>query len=82
MDRRNRSGTPRSGAVAERDRRTALPRRVVHTGRERLESNAWDDEDATAYWWLVKLNGGTVSVAERDEVLRGALVPGTTEEWS
>ena len=52
------------------------------TGRERLESNAWTDEDAAAYWWLVKLNADTVSVAERDEVLRGVLVPGTTEEWS
>ena len=50
------------------------------TGRERLESNAWDDEDAAAYWWLVKSNGGTVSVTERDKVLRGALVPGTTAQ--
>ena len=57
-------------------------RDVWCTGRERLESNAWTDEDAAAYWWLVKLNAGTVSVAERDEVLRGALVPGTTAQWS
>ena len=51
-------------------------------GRERLKSNAWDDQDAASYWWLVKPNGRTVSVAERDEVLRGALVPGRTEKWS
>ena len=57
-------------------------RDVWCTGRERLESNAWDDKDAAAYWWLVKLNADTVSVAERDEVLRGALVPRTTQEWS
>ena len=57
-------------------------RDVWCTGRERLESNAWDDEDAAAYWWLVKPNGSTVSVTERDEVLRGALVPGRTQGWS
>ena len=55
-------------------------RDVWCTGRERLESNAWDDEDAAAYWWLVKPNGSTVSVTERDEVLRGALVPGSSRE--
>ena len=57
-------------------------RDVWCTGRERLESNGWDDEDAAAYWWLVKPNGSTVGVTERDEVLRGALVPGTTAQWS
>ena len=49
-------------------------RDVWCTGRERLESNAWNDEDAVAFWWLVKSNGSTVTVTERDEVLRGALV--------
>ena len=57
-------------------------RDVWCTGRERIESNAWDDQDAAAYWWLVKQNGSTVSVTERDEVLRGALVPGRTQGWS
>ena len=57
-------------------------RDVWCTGRERLESNAWNDEDAVAYWWLVKSNGSTVTVAERDEVLRGALVPGTMQSWT
>ena len=56
--------------------------RQGHAGRERLESNAWNDEDAVAYWWLVKSNGSTVTVTERDEVLRGALVPGTMQNWS
>ena len=27
-------------------------RDVWCTGRERLESNAWNDEDAVAFWWL------------------------------
>ena len=36
-------------------------RDVWCTGRERLESNAWDDEDAAAYWSLVKLNADTVT---------------------
>ena len=57
-------------------------RDVWCTGRERLESNAWTDEYAVAYWWLVKPNGSTVTVAERDEVLRGALVPGTMQSWT
>ena len=57
-------------------------RDVWCTGRERLESNTWDDEDAAAYWWLVKLNADTVSVTERDEMLRRALVPGRTQGWS
>ena len=52
------------------------------TGRERLESNAWNDVDAVAFWWLVKSNGSTVTVTERGEVLRGALVPGTMRGWS
>ena len=75
---------------AERPERALWPsetdarrfRDVWCTGRERLESNAWNDEDAVAYWWLVKSNGSTVTVAERDEVLRGALVPGTMQNWS
>ena len=33
------------------------------TGRERLESNAWNDEDGVAYWWLMKSNGSTVQQA-------------------
>ena len=68
---------------AERPERALWPsetdarrfRDVWCTGRERLESNAWNDEDAVAFWWLVKSNGSTVTVTERDEVLRGALVP-------
>ena len=52
-------------------------RDVWCTGRERLESNAGDDEDAATYWWLVKPNAGTVSVAERDEVLRWFASTGT-----
>ena len=44
-------------------------RDVWCTGRERLESNAWDDEDAAAYWWLVKLNGRH---RERHRTRRGA----------
>ena len=56
-------------------------RDVWCTGRERLESNAWNDEDAVAFWWLVKSNGSTVTATERDEVLRGALVPGTMQSW-
>ena len=75
---------------AERPERALWPsetdarrfRDVWCTGRERLESNAWNDEDAVAYWWLVKSNGSTVTVTERDEVLRGALVPGTMQNWS
>ena len=66
---------------AERPERALWPsetdarrfRDVWCTGRERLESNAWNDEDVVAYWWLVKSNGNTVTVTERDEVLRGAL---------
>ena len=54
-------------------------RDVWCTGLERLESNARTDEDAIAYWWLVKPNGSTVTVAACDEVLRGALVPGTMQ---
>ena len=75
---------------AERPERALWPsetdarrfRDVWCTGRERLESNAWNDEDAVAFWWLVKSNGSTVTVSERDEVLRGALVPGTMQNWS
>ena len=74
---------------AQRPERALWPREtdarrfrdVWCTGRERLESNAWDDQDAASYWWLVKQNGSSVSVAERDEVLRGALVPGRTQGW-
>ena len=57
-------------------------RDVWCTGRERLETNAWNDEDAVAYWWLVKSNGSTVTVTERDEVLRGTLVPGLVQNRS
>ena len=69
---------------AERPERALWPsetdarrfRDVWCTGRERLESNAWNDEDAVAFWWLVKSNGSTVTVTERDEVLRGRARPG------
>ena len=75
---------------AERPERALWPsetdarrfRDVWCTGRERLESNAWTDEDAVAYWWLVKANGSTVTVTERDEVLRGGLVPGIVQNRS
>ena len=33
-------------------------RDVWCTGRERLESNAWDDEDAAAYWYGFGVFGG------------------------
>ena len=56
-------------------------RDVWCTGRERPENNAWNDGDAVAFWRLVKSNGNTVTVTERDEVLRGALVPGTMQNW-
>ena len=75
---------------AERPERALWPsetdarrfRDVWCTGRERLETNAWNDEDAIAFRWLVKSNGSAVTVTERDEVLRGALVPGTMQNWS
>ena len=75
---------------AERPERALWPsetdarrfRDVWCTGRERLETNAWNDEDAVAYWWLVKMNGSTVTVTERDEVLRGTLVPGLVQNRS
>ena len=49
------------------------------TGREWLEANDWNDEDAVANRWLVKSNKSTVTVTERDEVLRGARVSGTMQ---
>ena len=75
---------------AERPERALWPsetdarrfRDVWCTGRERLESNAWNDEDAVAYWWLVKSNGSTVTVAERDEVPRTMVIASSVESAS